>query len=381
MLLAVITVRPGAQAAPNATAYGPTPYLSFADSPFNSLSFSYFYLEDFEDHLFNTPGASADGGGVNSVISGPTIHDSVDADDGAIDGSGLDGDSYIIYPVPPASSASPVRFSFNAGVLGSLPTHVGIVWTDGLGTTLFEAFDAFGAPIEVIGPVAIADGSINGETAEDRFFGASHSGGISSVRISNTIAGMEVDHLQYGGIVPDLPGCITIVKSTQPPGGTGFNFGWTGTTTGGAVIEGLPFTLDDGGSEQICDLPPGTYSFGEFQPPPAGWTLINVVCNGGAGILIGSDSDFDQGDAGVTIPLAAGENVTCTFTNTEDINIVGGVVELLGERSAPSAADSGSAPGDDYAVFALAAAAAAVTALLAGAWYARRRFRQKRARL
>ena len=41
---------------------GPSPYLSFADSPFNGGSFSYFHLEDFEDGSLNTPGVTASAG-------------------------------------------------------------------------------------------------------------------------------------------------------------------------------------------------------------------------------------------------------------------------------------------------------------------------------
>jgi hypothetical protein len=104
----------------------PTSYLSFSDSPFSSGSFSYFYLETFEDHLLNVPGVTASAGGVTSVVFGPSIHDSVDADDGVIDGSGLNGDSYFS-----GSGAAGISFTFNAGALGSLPTSGGIVWTDG----------------------------------------------------------------------------------------------------------------------------------------------------------------------------------------------------------------------------------------------------------
>lgn len=38
----------------------------------------------------------------------------------------------------------------------------------------------------------------NGEIDEDRFYGATNSGGISSIHISNASGGIEVDHLQYG---------------------------------------------------------------------------------------------------------------------------------------------------------------------------------------
>lgn len=47
-----------------ATLIGPSPYLSSADSPFSPLTgFTYFSLENFEDHLLNTPGVTAPVGG------------------------------------------------------------------------------------------------------------------------------------------------------------------------------------------------------------------------------------------------------------------------------------------------------------------------------
>jgi hypothetical protein len=174
---------------------GPTPYLSFADSPFAGGSFSYFYLETFEDHLLNTPGVSANAGGVTSVVFGPLIHDSVDADDGVIDGSGLKGDSYFS-----GNGAAGVKFTFNAAVLGTLPTSAGLVWTDGgPGTTVtFSAFGAGGQLLFTTTQGGFADFSNNGETAEDRFFGVVNAGGISAIFMSNASGGIEVDHLQYG---------------------------------------------------------------------------------------------------------------------------------------------------------------------------------------
>ena len=74
--------------AAHAALIGPTPYLESSDSPFDGVSFgAYFHLEDFEDHLLNVPGVTASSGGVTSIVFGPAIHDSVDADDGFIDGS------------------------------------------------------------------------------------------------------------------------------------------------------------------------------------------------------------------------------------------------------------------------------------------------------
>jgi hypothetical protein len=190
------------------TFLNPTPYLSKADSPFVGLGC--FYLESFEDAVMNTPGLSADQGGVTSVIFGPSGHDSVDADDGAIDGSGSLGDSFF-NPI----GSNGVKFSFDPGALGTLPTRAGLVWTDGGGMATFEAFDAGGALLGSIGPVAIGDAGSSGETAEDRFFGVVFSGGISAIRISNTSGGLEVDHVQYG-LSAALPANETVRLGSPP---------------------------------------------------------------------------------------------------------------------------------------------------------------------
>jgi hypothetical protein len=197
---------------------GPTSYLCFDasvsagcgsdDSPFVGDVFSYFYLEDFEDHLLNTPGVSASPGGVTSVVFGPSIHDSVDADDGVIDGSGLDGDSYFS-----SSGSTGITFTFDETVLGTLPTHVGIVWTDGGGTTFFEAFDSNGISMGTIGPVSVATSGNSGQTDEDSLFGATNLEGISSIFISNSSGGIEVDHLQYGLAAIPVPSAVWLFGS------------------------------------------------------------------------------------------------------------------------------------------------------------------------
>ncbi|MGL6073143.1 MAG: hypothetical protein ACRC8S_03160 [Fimbriiglobus sp.] len=195
---------------------GPSPYLAFdnalpgagtAISPFAGLNFSYFHLETFEDALFNVPGVTASSPnpaariGLSSVVFGPSLRDSVDADDGVINGTGVQGESYFTN----VASAG-IRFTFDAGVLGSLPTHAGITWVDGAGQITFRAFAADGSLLGTIGPVSQAgvfpDNSFLGTTGEDRFFGATSTTGISAIFISNTGGGMEVDHLQYGRIVP-----------------------------------------------------------------------------------------------------------------------------------------------------------------------------------
>ncbi|MGE5170255.1 MAG: hypothetical protein ACM3JC_07775 [Rudaea sp.] len=190
LLVGLVTLATASVAAAQ-TFIGPSPYLSQADSPFAAtITAGTTFLETFESGALTTPGVTPSTG---SVVAPGGITDSVDGDDGAIDGFGTAGHSFFS-----GNGAAGITFTFDATVLGHLPTQVGIVWTDGAGTTTFEAFGPGGASLGTIGPVAIADGAITGETAEDRFFGVTNAAGISAIKISNTSGGIEVDHLQYG---------------------------------------------------------------------------------------------------------------------------------------------------------------------------------------
>ena len=168
---------------------GPTPYTSLADSPFETTRFG-FCVEDFENGRFDVPGAVGNGG----PIAPSGITDSVDGDDGAVDGSGTSGRSYFT-----GDGLGGISITFDVDRTHGLPTEVGIVWTDG-GLNAGVTFEAFGPGGVVLagpnGPNAHADASNSGETAEDRFYGATNSGGISSIIISNPGGGIEVDHLQ-----------------------------------------------------------------------------------------------------------------------------------------------------------------------------------------
>ena len=178
--------------------YGPTPYLSSADSPFLGGSFSYYHLEDFKDGSLNTPGVTASPGWTTTVPLAFT--DSVDGDDGSIDGSGTNGRSFFSN-----FNRNSVTFTFNAGVLGgNLPTHAGIVWTDVNASAnnrqvVFSAQDNTGNSLGSLGPALLGDNLLSGQTAEDRFFGVFNTSGISSITISMPNSrNWEVDHLQYG---------------------------------------------------------------------------------------------------------------------------------------------------------------------------------------
>lgn len=210
LLASLITIVPfGVQAA---VLLGPSPYLSSADSPFTALTgFNYFHLEDFEDGLMNTPGVSADAA---AFVGTPNpAADSVDADDGSIDGSGIDGHS-----LASPNGSSGLTITFDAVTLGLLPTHVGIVFTDGADAPLdviFEAFDGLGSSLGVVTLVGGGDASFFGTTAEDRFMGIISDVGVGSIRVSQPTSPnfVELDHLQYGfmasATVP-IPGTLTL---------------------------------------------------------------------------------------------------------------------------------------------------------------------------
>jgi hypothetical protein len=170
-----------------ATLVGPTAYLSASDSPFAGLSFSYFYLEDVEDGAINTPGLTVTGSSL--CIAGTDCFVRV----GLIDSVGNGGNADAGHSIFANNS---LTITFDALALGSLPTAAGLVWTDGANPITFEAFDQNGVSLGVL-VGDHADATNTGGTAEDRFYGALNSGGISRLTISDP-AGIEIDHVQYG---------------------------------------------------------------------------------------------------------------------------------------------------------------------------------------
>jgi len=180
-------------AAAQATFVGPVPYTSQASTPAG------FYapdaavaLEDFEDCSLDeglsatagTPVANAAGSGCTGYFG---VIDSVDADDGVIDGSGSNGRSFFS-----ASGSSGITLTFPYTVEAA-----GAVWTDGEGLVTFEAFGPGMISLGTVGPDALADGMVTGETAEDRFYGVRDAGGIVAIKLSNAGGGIEIDHVQF----------------------------------------------------------------------------------------------------------------------------------------------------------------------------------------
>ncbi len=182
------------------------PYTSFADSPFAGQTFSYFYLETFEEQGAPTvPGVTYTPGSV-VVGPGPAID--------SVDGGGNNGHSLF----NPDGNGG-ILFTFNQATLGNLPTSAGIVWTDGdpgAYGRFFEAWDSHG---NVIGSTFNTNDGwfFEGDGNPDHFifFGVTDPAGISAIFISNGGGGIEVDHLQYGfqsTTIPE-PGSLALLGS------------------------------------------------------------------------------------------------------------------------------------------------------------------------
>ena len=187
---------------------GPSPYLSFNDSPFAGRPTS---LTTFEGGGLPA-GVSATAGW--RILTAGAI-DSVDADDGVIDGSGLGGRSFY------SGSNTALRLTFDPAILGQLPQWAGLVWTDagsGVAQVTFEAFGPTGASLGIIGPFLLGDGSSYGGTAEDRFFGVEAPGGISAIELRQNVGDWEVDHVQFGPAIPAPSTALLIALAGVIPG-------------------------------------------------------------------------------------------------------------------------------------------------------------------
>jgi uncharacterized repeat protein (TIGR01451 family) len=90
-----------------------------------------------------------------------------------------------------------------------------------------------------------------------------------------------------------------------------------------------PFTFDGEASGSIRDYSafseqivvsgqPGIYSSAELVPE--GWTVTGIACSGAINsiVTIGDAGGFDDGDEAVSVDLAAGETVVCSFENTSE---------------------------------------------------------------
>lgn len=205
--------------------FGPRPYLSQADSPFDLSGLgTTMFLEDFEQGVPTTPGIPTEYG-VFVEPPGP-LTDSVDADDGVIDGYGNDGYSLRsqnnhVEGFPTVHVHHWIPLDIDTDALGFTPNVFGFVLTDGppLASLFVMLMDnerhllktyAWGEPY--IEP--LFDHSFDGGTAEDKFFGIYEPEGITFIQVGiltrdETVTSFEMDHVQYGLAVPE-PSTITL---------------------------------------------------------------------------------------------------------------------------------------------------------------------------
>lgn len=179
------------------TSFGPTAYLEAGDTPsgfYCTTCSDPLHIEDFEDGMLDAF-LTIDNGDVfmpfGTTGTDEPITDSVDGDDGSVDGSGLAGYSWY------TGSVRNVTITFASTV-----TSAGLVFTDGdlLSTNVaLEAFDTNGVSLGVIDAGDLADGTYTGETAEDAFLGFHDmDGAISYITLSiDAGSGIELDHIQW----------------------------------------------------------------------------------------------------------------------------------------------------------------------------------------
>ena len=168
----------------------------FGPSPFDALTFSSFQLVKMTDLSVGpvgatlVPGVGLTGASPEILAPGPEI----DSADG-----GNAGQSLFSF-----CGACGFTFTFDAAVLGSLPTAAGIVWTDGDFVIHFSAIDGNGNSIGTINDSSGCDFNScgDGNPSNYRFYGATDALGIKSITISNDGGGIEVDHLQFGVLAP-----------------------------------------------------------------------------------------------------------------------------------------------------------------------------------
>ena len=181
------------------TSFGPTPYLQFGDAPDDFLCPDCIaWVEDFELGTVD-PFLSIDNGEIlmPNAFSGVmnSVTDSVDGDDGVIDGWGNAGYSWFTGADSPDDNQVTVTFE-------SPVKSAGLVFTDGPRVSTMvtlEAFDMGGNSLGFINGGDLADDFFTGETEEDSFMGFMDTDAqISSITLSvDAGVGIEIDHIYW----------------------------------------------------------------------------------------------------------------------------------------------------------------------------------------
>jgi hypothetical protein len=167
------------------------PYTSRTNSPWAAellVGFLHFY--DFEASGNLDRSVATNSAALHSQAGGAT--DSVDADDGAVDGSGNNGSS-----LRADGLGTELVFGFQTNSIQPYPIQAGIVFTDGGGRVIFEAIAADGTSLGSVTNGPFTSSTFEGDVTNDRFFGVENAGGIAAIKITSESGGLEVDHLQF----------------------------------------------------------------------------------------------------------------------------------------------------------------------------------------
>ncbi|GEM_PF-5170377 len=172
------------------------------------------------------------------------------------------------------------------------------VSTDANGQVIFEHLQTGDYDIAESGPSDYSFLSVSGTNCEA---GTTSGTAVASVTAAPTAVDASCDF--YNGI---RPGSITIVKDSIPNSSDTFDFTASGTGVSNFTLDGdTDPTVPN--SKTFNKLVPGDYTFTESAK--TGWDFDSISCN--------RDADVDKTGPSVTIHLAAGESVTCTYTNRE----------------------------------------------------------------
>ncbi|MDQ3123409.1 MAG: hypothetical protein M3Q14_01865 [bacterium] len=118
----------------------------------------------------------------------------------------------------------------------------------------------------------------------------------------------EISHVIvcYDNVEEPETGSLTIIKDAQPNSAKDFTF-TTGSNLSGFTLDDDPTNSTKLNTKVFTDLETGRYTVTETAT--TGWTLDDIDC---------TDNSTPSGSS-VTVSLAEGEDVTCTFTNVENV--------------------------------------------------------------
>ncbi len=256
LLLSVICLGASGRAHAQTQFFDPTPYQKPSDVP-AGFADQAVHIEHFEDAEIN-----GDLLITGSIVPPSGVTDSVDYDDGSLDGFGRGGHT--------VQGRDRIRVRF-----ATPPSFAGMVWTDGPGPVTFEAFDRSGVSLGIRGPFALTDGANTGATAEDRFFGIRHAAGIGAIEFRAS-GGIEIDHVQWQ-VAPDRTPSTALARPDFPLFRAATVIDLASTSSGALMVLADASVQGSDGTRKVIRLNAnGTLDTGFRNPLATGVTRIAV---------------------------------------------------------------------------------------------------------